>query len=283
MGWMNTMTRSTPHPASLLFSTCLIAGLVLFLSGQPAWSQQLEVLDLRFRTAAEVIPVLQPLVEPGGALTGQDYKLFVRVSRANLAQLRQALATIDRQPQSLLVSVRNGTRQEIERDQSAVAAAAEVGGGRARGSVSVLATQSGGTRQGEGIASVRMLEGGSASIADGQSVPVVTSFVARAGQRPLVGGSLGYQQLTSGYVVTPRLNGDRVTLQIDQQSQQAGNRSGNVTTQSLSTQASGSLGAWIELGGVTDSSSSTRGSGVGRSLETQSGSRSIWVKVELVD
>ena len=276
MARMNTSLHSAPRR---YFSGCLISGLFLLLSGIPAWSQQLEVLELRFRTAAEVIPVLQPLVEPGGALTGQDYKLFARVSKANLAQLRQALVALDRQPRSLLVSVRNGTREEIERDQSAIAA--EVG--RDRGSVSVLATQSGSTRQGEGIASVRMLEGGSASIADGQTVPVVTSFVARAGQRPLVGGSLGYQQLSSGYVVTPRLNGDRVTLQIDQQSQQAGNRNGNVTTQSLSTQTSGSLGAWIELGGVAESSSSTRSSGTGRSLETRSGNRSIWVKVELVE
>ena len=256
-----------------------MAGFLLFVCGLPAWSQQLEVLDLRYRTAAEVIPILQPLVEPGGALTGQDYKLFARVSRANLAQLRQALAAIDKQPRGLMVSVRNATRQEIEREQAGIAA--EVGKGRS--SVSVLATQSGSTRQGEGIATVRVLEGGSASIANGQIVPVVTSFAARGGSRPLVAGSLGYQQLTSGYLVTPRLNGDHVTLQIDQQSQEAGHRGGSATTQSLSTQASGSLGTWIELGGVAESSSSIRSSGAGRSLETQSGNRSIWVKVELAD
>lgn len=243
-----------------------------------ASAQQLEVIDLRNRTAAEVIPVLQPLVEPGGVLTGQDYKLFVRVSKSNLVQLRQVLASIDRQPRSLLVSVRNATRQDIEREQAAVAA--QVGQGR--GSVSVLATQSGTTRQGEGVASVRVLEGNAASIANGQSMPVVTAVVSRGGSRPLVAGSLEYRQLSSGYLVTPRVTGESVSLQIDQQSQEAGSR-GGIATQSLSTQASGRLGAWIELGGVSESGSSTNSGLTGRSLATQSTHRSIWIKVELAD
>ncbi|HVP09134.1 MAG TPA: hypothetical protein VMT02_06400 [Burkholderiales bacterium] len=37
-----------------------------------AWAQgALEVITLRHRTAEQVIPVLQPLLEPGGAIRGQ--------------------------------------------------------------------------------------------------------------------------------------------------------------------------------------------------------------------
>jgi len=256
----------------------LLAGVLMLTSLSVAQAQQLEVIDLHNRTAAEVLPVLQPLVESGGALTGQDYKLFARVSKANLAQLRQALASIDRQPRSLLISVRNATRQDIEREQ--VGVAAQVGQGR--GSVSVLATDSGATRQGEGVASVRVLEGNAASIANGQSVPMVTSVLARGGSKPLVAGTLEYRQLSSGYLVTPLVNGESVTLQIDQQSQRTGDR-GGIATQSLSTQASGRLGAWIELGGVTESGSTTSSTLGGRSFATQADQRSVWVKVELAD
>ncbi len=91
--------------AGVLISICLIAC--------PVLAQSLEVIDLKYRTAAEVIPVLQPLVEQGGALTGQDYKLFVRASPANLRQLRAALEQIDRKPNQLLVSVRRSTEQEV--------------------------------------------------------------------------------------------------------------------------------------------------------------------------
>jgi type II secretory pathway component GspD/PulD (secretin) len=86
--------------------------LLLCALGAAALAQSLEVIDLQHRTAEEIIPVLRPLLEPGGALSGKDYKLFVRASAANVKQLRQALAQLDRQPRQLFVSERRSTQQE---------------------------------------------------------------------------------------------------------------------------------------------------------------------------
>jgi type II secretory pathway component GspD/PulD (secretin) len=98
---MSPLGRPVQPLAWVLISICLIVS--------PVLAQSLEVIDLKYRTAAEVIPVLQPLVEQGGALTGQDYKLFVRAGAANLQQIRAALEQIDRKPNQLLVSVRRST------------------------------------------------------------------------------------------------------------------------------------------------------------------------------
>ena len=95
MPLMKPLGRTVQPLAWVLISVCLIAC--------PVLAQSLEVIDLKFRTAAEVIPVLQPLVEQGGALTGQDYKLFVRASPANLQQLRAALEQIDRKPNQFVI------------------------------------------------------------------------------------------------------------------------------------------------------------------------------------
>ena len=71
---------------------------VLFLAAWAApgqsLAQSLEIIDLKYRTAPEVIPIVQPLVEPGGALSGSDYKLFLRASAANVAQIKRALTEI---------------------------------------------------------------------------------------------------------------------------------------------------------------------------------------------
>ena len=66
----------------------------------------LEIIALRHRTAEQVIPALQPLLEPGATLSGQSAQLFVRASPANLAELRRALDSIDRPQKRLLISVR---------------------------------------------------------------------------------------------------------------------------------------------------------------------------------
>src|SRR3989441_7920764 len=66
----------------------------------------LEIIALRHRTAEQVIPALQPLLEPGATVSGQGTQLFVRASPANLAELRRALDSIDRPQKRLLISVR---------------------------------------------------------------------------------------------------------------------------------------------------------------------------------
>src|SRR2546430_9346967 len=68
--------------------------------------QALEIIPLRHRTVDQVLPVLQPLVEPGGALTGQSGQLIVRASPANLAEIKRAMVPIDRPLRRLQIYLR---------------------------------------------------------------------------------------------------------------------------------------------------------------------------------
>jgi type II secretory pathway component GspD/PulD (secretin) len=256
---------------AMLLSGCLMACI--------AAAQSLEIIELRYRTAAEVIPILQPLLEPGGALTGQDYKLFVRASSANLAQLRKALAAIDQQPRQFLVSVRRGTRQEMEREQAAASAAIGSDGAN----VTLRATESAGQRDSNGVTSVSVLEGNAAFIATGQSVPIVTSVIAGGGNRPRIGMSTGYRDLSSGFTVTPRLAGEQIALDISQQTEQRAADGSGIQTQRLSTQVTGRLGEWLPLGGVRESSQAQSRGILSGQYATQSDEQTIWVKVVLGD
>lgn len=252
-----------------------IAALGACLMTSIALAQSLEVIDLQYRTAQEVIPVLQPLLESGGALSGADYKLFVRASAANVAQLRQALARIDRQPRQLLVSVRRATRQDLQRE--GISATGVVGTGQS--GVTVRATDASVQRQDAGIASVQVLEGNSAYIATGRSVPVVTAVIA-GGRKPWIASSTSYRDLNSGFLVTPRISGDRVTLDISQQTEQSSVHSGTIDTQQLSTQVSARLGEWMQLGGVNESSNAQSSNILNRQYTTRTDERGIWMKVE---
>ena len=248
-----------------------------------AVAQSLEVIQLKFRTAGEVIPVLQPMLESGGVLTGKDYQLFVRTSPQNMQQLRQALAQLDREPRNLLVSVREATRSEMQTRSAGadVQAGAQNRNGtwRTQGSVSGQANATGNHTAAEAVSSVRLLEGGSAFISTGQSVPVVTAVFSRSDRkRASTGAAFEYHDVTSGFAVTPRINGNRVVLQIDQQSQQL--EGGAIRSQSLGTEVSGALGEWIELGGVTESGNSHERGLMSGGYATNSDARTIWVKVE---
>jgi type II secretory pathway component GspD/PulD (secretin) len=257
------------------------------LTAALAAAQGLQVIELRHRTAPEVIPVLQPLLEPGGALTGKDYTLFVRASGANVAQLRQALAQLDRAPRQLLVSVRRASEQQIESERLAASgtmhsadAAASVNEPPARRSgASVRATDDSVRSEVGGSSTVQVMEGGSAFIATGTSVPIVTTVAAGGGRRPWAASSTSYRDVASGFTVTPRVNGEIAMLQIEQQ--QEGVQRGRVETQRLTTQLSAKLGEWVRLGGVSESATSEQRGILTRTRQTRSDDLSLWVRVEV--
>jgi len=273
-----TQFRRMQRSSWLVISGCLMAAVV--------WAQSLVVLDLKHRRAEEIIPVLQPLLEQGGAMSGQDYKLFVRTSPANLAQLRSALEQLDKQQRQMLVSVRRSTAQEIEREQASASGTLRTGDGsvsvnerpRDGSGVTVRAGENSLRTQGASVASVQVLEGNSAFIATGASVPIVTAVAAGGGRRPWVAGTVEHRNLQRGFMVTPRVNGEHVVLDISQQDERVGN--GGIQTQSLNTQVMGRLGSWIQLGGVSESSSRTDSGILSRQHRTEGSELSVWVKVE---
>jgi type II secretory pathway component GspD/PulD (secretin) len=262
----------------LAISSCLMATF--------AWAQALTVIDLKHRRAEEIIPVLQPLLEQGGALTGQDYKLFVRASPGNVAQLRSAIEQLDKQQRQMLVSVRRGSARDIQREQASVSGTVRTDDGgisvnerpRAQSGATVRAGDGTLRTQSSSVSSVQVLDGSSAFIATGTSVPIVTAVAVGGGRRPFIAGNIEQRDLQRGFTVTPRIRGNDVILDISQQDERVAG--GNIQTQSLDTQVIGRLGSWIQLGGVSESSSSTSRGVLSRSYGTDNNELSIWVKVD---
>jgi type II secretory pathway component GspD/PulD (secretin) len=221
----------------------VLAGLALQALGQHA----LEIIALKYRTADQVLPVLRPLLEPGGTLTGQQNQLIVRASPANLAELRRALDTIDRPLARLQILVRFDDAADAA--SQGVEASGRIG---SRGSRIDVRAHDRRTLADERVDQrVQVLEGGRALIAMGQSTPLPYA---------------GIHETATGFEVVPRVSGQTVFLDIAQQ------RETPAQQQRLATTVSARLGEWFELAGVRGIAQS-RGA---RSAE----SRRIWVKVE---
>src|SRR5436190_7745196 len=93
----------------------LIVLILGFIATTVLAQDSLEVISLRHRTAEQVIPVLRPLLEPGGALSGQYNQLIVRTSPGNLTQIRAVLDSIDQPARRLTISVRFDNAQQSAR------------------------------------------------------------------------------------------------------------------------------------------------------------------------
>jgi len=253
--------------------------LCLLLAVAPLSAQQaLEIIPLRHATVEQVLPALQPLLEPGGTLTGQSGQLIVRTSPQNLAELRRALEAIDRAPRRLMISVRFDDATQASRE--AFGAAGRVGSGRTDVE---LRAQGREARSEERVDQrLQVMEGGRGTIYTGQARAVPQRQIIRTPAGVIAQDTLVLQETASGFQVVPRLSGERVFLEIAPQRESFSDAAapGSVQSSRIATSASGPLGEWFELGGLAASAARDERGLASVSRSGSSESRRVWVKVE---
>ena len=245
--------NAKPTSAFHVLAVAAVAALAAFATR----AQDLQVIELQHRLAEDVMPVVRPLLEEGGVLTGADGVLFVRTSPANLEQIRRAVESIDRAPRQLLITVGQGT---VTSSNSAAAQGAAVIGDQAGAALRA------GTRSREAalhdVSSVSTLEGNETYISVGQSGP--------------------YREADTGFYAIARVSGDSVVLEIAPRQQRLAGPGGVVHGSGAATTVSARLGEWIELGAVRESSSASTGGLLVWGRHSGASEYSAWVKVEEV-
>lgn len=268
----------------------LFVALLLVVSALgPARADEVEVIQLKYRTAEQVIPMLRPLLEPGGGLSGMRSTVVIRASRANIAQLKEVVASLDTMPRRLLISVRQDAGGSIERRGAGISGT--VAGGDVRVGVNEPPRPQSGVTAGvygsrgsvddRMTSQVQALEGSPAYIATGQSVPVPSTVVTRTPQGSVVQSTTTYQDIASGFYVIPRVSGDRVFLDIAPQRASPGQQGpGSADYQRIVTTASGRLGEWFQLGGIDQSTTRSQSGILYGASGARTGGSSVWVRVD---
>jgi hypothetical protein len=279
-----------------------LAGLLAMLLAAPAPAQQsvLEVITLKYRTAEQVIPLLQPFVDRDGSLSGMQNQLIVRTSPANLAELRRILDQVDSRPRQLLITVRQDVDLATARREADLSGRVGIGdstsiavpGNRGRSDGLILQGGSGNTfvrgrisardvvASDANMQRVQVLEGNVAFIRAGQSVPVPSQQVVQTPYGTQIVQSTQFRDFNTGFQVLPRVSGDTVTVEINPQRERPGRYPGTGNVQSVSTVVSAPLGEWMEIGGASEVGSMQSSGNLGQRSETGSERRSVLLMVQ---
>jgi type II secretory pathway component GspD/PulD (secretin) len=242
----------------------------------------LEVIPLRYRQAAELIPIIQPLLARDGSVSGFQGQLVVRTTPANQD------ADVARTRSSAEVSGSVGG----DHGRVSIPGSGDTRGGNVvlregDDQVRVNVLEGSGSERDRSEQTVRVVEGREAFVSIGQSVPVRERQV----QRTVVGGRVveqvvegaQYRDVASGFYVLPRISGDRVTLDVSSQRESFSRRpAGTVNVQSLVTTVSGRLGEWMEIGGVGQDAAGQQSVLLGRTSTASRDNRRVLIKVEEV-
>ncbi|OGT17756.1 MAG: hypothetical protein A2342_07260, partial [Gallionellales bacterium RIFOXYB12_FULL_54_9] len=182
----------------------------LLLPGH-ACAHELAIINLKHRSADELLPVIRPLLNQDEMISGMNYQLLLRASPRNTEQIRLMLEGIDIVPRSLKITVLQNV------DSDTVARLTEVSGRIGRhvrlGGGDNLNARIVSTRTLEDeqkSQQIRVLEGNRALVRSGQSVPVQQTVQTAWGTQV----TTRYQDVESGFYVLPRVQGERVTLEI---------------------------------------------------------------------
>ncbi len=244
-------------------------------------AQQMEIIQLRSKTVDEVLPALLPLVEPGGTLTGMNDQLFLKASARNRDEIKRALAAMDKPTRRLIIRISQNRQSEDSARGGEVSGQVTLGGTR-RSNVGASVWDTKSVRGESNSQMVQTVEGGRAYIQVGRSlaVPMRQMIVGPGGA--VVNEGVIYRDIGSGFYAMPRVNGQRVTLEISQQAEnfEPAYGRGAVSSQRLSTTVSGQLGEWIELGGSGRQAAGQQGGAFSVGTSDARDNRSIWLKVE---
>lgn len=254
--------KACPPQPGLLLPVLLLTLWPLVWSGPGLAEPVLEVIDLRYREAEALIPLLEPLLGGDARLSGRGFQLIVRAEPVTLAELRRLLTRLDTPADNLLISVRFDEASQETRSRARVDGRVVIDDGRVRGSGRVVLGQGGASRRGQVDQQLRVLEGYEALIQ-------VSREVLR---RSYWGDYL--DQAVTGFRVRPRVSGERVTLDLTVQRERLAGRGSRGAV--ADTALSGRLGEWIPVALSADGQLLAGSGGGGRGAS----GIFMWVRVE---
>lgn len=236
-----------------------------------AQAQELRVFELHHTIASKMIPLIEPLLPTGSAISGQGQQLIIGANLQTLDQIRQLLMQLDVPSRDLTLSVRR-IRNPGHDTKKAL-----------QGKVIVYDTQTRDRR--DNTQQVTVENGQTAFITTGKSIP----------QRDYAFGILQiarythYRETQSGIMVTPTLINDRVQLKIQWKNQQLNDdRSQQLReisptqNEAVNTVMTVPLGKWVNVGLTSTRNPDDRHKTTYDTANISHPNSDIYIKVDLI-
>lgn len=266
--------------------------LLLTTSATADQNDPLQIIDLKNRPADEIIPVIKPMLKPNDAITGTGFQLFIRTDAKTLEEVTRLLQAMDKAPRNLIIKVRNDVDSKSKSTDFETSGNYEIGDDvnvvvgsnpPKNEGTKVKINQTKNTTRKNAEHMLRVIEGGQAFIAAGEIRPYEHRTIIRHRYGVSVYDNIDYQDVTSGFYVTPRLTGNgNVSLHVQPHYRSVSDQhDGTIDVQEADTRIEAKIGEWVQIGGV-DTGGNVKDSGIlSTSRNSTDRQSAIYIKVEL--
>lgn len=241
-------------------------------------AQALQLVELNWRAPSELQAALQPQLRPDERLSAMDNKLIIDASPAREAQLAALARQLDLRPASLRLEVSQSGRSAQTQSGVQVQGSISIGRimpGQPGNGLALSAQDDSRSQRSQSLQSLTLLDGRSGFIQLVQSRPLPWLMLTAQGGM-LRGSSM--QDAITGFYARPRLNGQRVSIElaVSQQAFSGTQRTGS----QLSTTVEGQLGEWLEVARITQDSQGRESLLIGGSQQQGQQSHSVRIRVQ---
>ncbi|ORJ63608.1 secretin N-terminal domain-containing protein [Geothermobacter hydrogeniphilus] len=252
---------------------------LFLLSGGPGLADQGRVFQLQHRSAGELLPLLQPLVDEQTRISGAGQQLVVRGSKDEIQLIAELVNGLDTAVPQFLIQVRQ------RRSDNQTPSRGRTLGTAGDGDSTTLSTKPGrtiGNSRRSVIQSLRIEDGQKGFLQVGRDEPFSTSQSFFAGEIFGFGENIEYRKVSTGFWVEPSLRGKMVRLRLTPQMEALDSAAKRKTVefQQAASVIQVPLGVWTNL-----ATSMSDGSDAGRAMLTYKAGhrdqvRDIWIKVD---
>jgi type II secretory pathway component GspD/PulD (secretin) len=224
---------------------------------------EVAVIKVNYRSASEILPLVQTLLSPGGkaAFDRGTNAIIVNDTSESVAKIRELVAKMDKPSEQVRIRFRfQETGLSKDRD---ISASGKVSGDRwsvatgrsRREGLHVRARDTRVNRQGTTESFISVMAGSFAYIWVGKDIPFTEQWVSLSRRYARVVEKVNFQRVETGFEVRPVITGNSVHVEIVPRisSLEEGER-GVVRLTEASTTITVPKGQWVTIGGSSEQS-----------------------------
>jgi len=240
---------------SAILGFCLV--LVVALQGSVAWADEVAVIRVQYRQAAELAPIVQSMLSAEGTVTvsQRTNSLVIVATPEAIRRVQSYLDQFDRPIEQVRIHVRfHTTRADHERTMEARGRVSNddltvTTGGRQKDGADISIEDRRRRQKSDSEAFVVVMSGSPAFIRAGQEIPYRQSspFFRHHAPRD---GTVAWQTVESGFEVTPTVAGDSVNLKIVPRIAYDDRQDAVIRFFGAQTELMVPIGQWVEIGGA---------------------------------
>jgi len=256
---------------------------LVFSSSSIANELMMEVIPLNNRLASDLQSLISPLLEESEQIIASRSSLIIRATPPRQKEIKKLIDQLDTRLDSLTITVIQSKTQNAQSLNASAGIRLNYPASRQRNSSSRIRGRFGNTNNVNDSNSrqqIQTLDGKSAYIKTGKIHPVENTqlYYSEYG-RPIISSNTQLIEASTGFLVTPRLSGKQVTLEVTPWSDKM-NNDGAISTQSGHSTLRVNLGQWVEIGGVDQHSQQSSTGTLSHAYSTANQSTKILIKVD---